>query len=292
MYYSKYFEGSVEASTAATIYAPLYGREGSSSQIISSDAGKLKPSVVGNAIVTTLKECGLTGARYVEDNGYLYFDYENSDIGFYLCWYSTSLAVHVGYKDKNYGHDYIDGYNDTNGDRYDDVSVVFNNAGKLTASNYKFCVTVKGDTKSMFTIYLGTYNSPTALHILGTFYFGKDKRDDSDVLGCRYGYNPTITFMVLNAVTLLPCVFFNTTSGTPGTADVATRLSLVDNWIVLIEQYMPTLPFIAFDDIYIDPGFNVYGQFYEIDGEIYYCYTPFMIKCTTEVTPITEDNNG
>ena len=287
MYYSKYFEGSVEADTATTIYAPLLEGKGSSTTTIGTALGTLKASVVGNAIVSTLHDCGLTGARYAAENGYLYLDYDNSNIGFYLGSYSSmAVRASIGFNgNRNSTRLYITGYSDTNSGRYINLSVMFSDKEMLTAADYKFCVTVRGDTKSMFTIYLGTYSSPTSItNVLGTFYFGVDKRNDDKVFGCYFNSNPGQCY-IFNGQTLLPYVFFSITSEDPGTVSPTSKLTIVDNNVVLIEDYIPTVPFIAFDNIFIDPGFGKSGQFYEIDGEVYFCYTPYFIKCTTPVTP-------
>ena len=292
MYYSRYFEGHVEETTASKIIYPLREGKGSSTTQFSYNTNKLKNAVIGNAIASTLRDCGLD-ARYVADNGYLYFDYENSNIGIFINSYASStyygqIAVNCGYGKTTYDYIYGAGLIAGSGvfiSYINDVFSLSNNsstANYLKATDYRFCVTIIGDTSSMFSIYLGVYSDPTALtYSIGKFLFGKDKRDDSDVFGFYIGESSKPWVNLISKDTLLLM---------DGTDDIsyytpASRLTLVDNNVVLIEQYFPTLPYIAMDNVFIDPGFNTSNKFYEIDGEIYMCSTPHFIKCTTPVIP-------
>lgn len=283
MYYSKYFEGSVEAESASMIYCPVAGtKEVSSTQIRSS--AKKRLSVLGNAIASTLRDCGLD-ARYVTDTGYLYFDYENSDIGIFLTAYSNS-AAYLGVYPGNNNNGVIQQGSYMLANQFNNVG--FSDYSINTEVYYKFCVTVIGDTSSMFTIYIGEYTSPTSTsNTIGTFFFGKDKRDDSDIFGVQDGRPNTYGAIWLK---FSDYTYVVDSSKMPP----ANKLTIKDNWIVLIEQYIPSAAFIAMDNVYIDPGIS--SGFYEIDGDIYFCYSPFFIKCTTEVTPtpanIEENNNG
>lgn len=295
MYYSRYFEGNVGADSYTDIYAPSVTDKTLTTAEVSGCGIKLRMSVIGDAIADTLKDCGLD-AKYNVDAGYLYLDYDNSNIGFYIIPYgsgNSGLKFNEGFNNSSSSGIY--GYNTQsggNGITYSWRYSPFKTDTYNTAIDYKFCVTVRGDTKNMFTIYLGQYSNPTALtSTIGTFYFGKDKSDDSDLFGYYMGANPGSNVHWIYVSNLLPAVYDGSSKTSPLLLVAATKLTMPSIqyndkvYVVLIEQYMTNAAFIAMDDVYIDPGFNDSGQFYEIDGETYFCYTPYFIKCTTEVTP-------
>lgn len=284
MYYQKYFEGSVTADSGYTVqYCPVPGTKQASSQVAGNSGGGVlgKLTVVGNAIASTLADCGMD-ARYVPATGYLYFDYANSDIGMFLTSGGTTTTARNQFT-------IYDGYNSGSYIAQMEsrsITDMFNATG-LVAADYKFCVTIRGDITSMFTIYVGKYSTPTSItNIVGTFYFGVDKRNDNALFGSYQGA-PT-TYIIWRKVSDLTSII-DTTSSSTMRRTPATKLTMIDQNIVLIEQYMTNAGFIAMDDVYIDPGFGTSGEFYEIDGETYFCYTPYFIKCVTDVEPTSED---
>ena len=96
---------------------------------------------------------------------------------------------------------------------------------------------------------------------------------------------PSTTVYWVYADTLIGVIDTNTSSPyPPGSMTPAARLTMGDEWVVLIEMYMSTRGYVIVNDTYIDPGFATSGTFYEINGEMYFCYTPYLIKCTTPVS--------
>lgn len=288
MFYSKYFEGSVDSSTASMIYAPLKNKEGASSTNV-SNADKTKLEVIGNAIADTLHDCGMLGARYNVDVGYLYFDYANSDIGIHLNSYNNVSNARFLRAWSKADTDLILGYNTTNGSVMNsDVPLTGLFSGtSYVAANYKFCVTVKGEPTGFFVIYLGTYTNPTSLqYCVGTFFNAEDKRTELPIFGYRLGALPaTAGDYYISADTLESVKVANATTGEPALLTPAATLTMLDNHLVLIDSYMTNAGFVALQNTYIGPGLDTDNTFYEIDSEVYYYKSPYITKCVTQVTP-------
>lgn len=289
MYYSKYFEGSVPAISAAETInqTPIDREQGTTSTAYkSSTSNKLKNYIVGEAIASTLRDCGLD-ARYDMDTGYIYFDYVNSNIGIHCFIDGSYIRFTYSYVKEDGSLDYIQGASTSSSGestRYSRTDV-FSETSLISAADYKICITVCGDTSSMFTIYFGTYSNPTSIsNVIGTFYMGVDKHLDVPVFGEYFSY-PTSNLFCVYSNTLIPIKYTTSTSQSPISISPASNLSLFNNIVVLIEQYIPTVPMIAFEGVFINPGLDTSGKFYEIDGEIYYTRSNYCIKCTTQVTP-------
>ena len=287
MYYRKYFSGTVDAGTATAIKWKIKGG-GVTTTNVSSSSSPTRCNVIGEAIASTLRDCGLD-AQYDETYSYVYFDKKNTEFGLYVAYESSYVYLYPGWCATERTDNAI--LTRSNGAYYSRQSnssayVPFITASYLAASDYKFYVTVRGDTEGMFTLYIGSYSTPTAMTtsvLMGTFYRGTDKRNNRKLWGFYMSNQPTTGIYWIYADTLLPVVgASSSTPYEPSAATPVTRLYMINEWVVLTEMYMQ-YGFIVMDNTYIDPGFNTSGTFYEVDGEMYFCYTPFFVKCITPV---------
>ena len=274
MNYRKYFEGTVAAATATTQYRPKTGRAGKSTEYVGTSVNMKRAKVLGDAIVSTLRDCGLD-AYYDEEYGYVYLDKEKSDVGFFISPQSSYIYLYGGFYGISSGVENI-AYT-TNSGGSTNASQPFANSGYLTESAYRFYVTVKGDPQGAFSIGIGTYSSPASMSTWMTFYRGVDKRNDKELWGFIFGSQFSNKIYWIYADNIKPI------NDSISQYESVTALSMMDQWVVLMEMYMK-YGFIVMKNVYIDPGFGYTDQFYEIDGEVYYLYTPFLVKCTTPVS--------
>lgn len=279
MYYRKYFEGAVEAGTATTVYKAFRDKQGASSTTLSTTSNAKRNKVLGDAIVSTLKDCGLTGAYYDETCSYVYFDYQNSDFGLYVLIDNTNIKIFAGYYASTLTTEVIQTAT-SNGFTAASTSTPFEQSSYLLASNYKFYVTVKGDTDGGFVLSIGSYSSPAATTINASIYKGVDKRSNKDLWGFYLNAQFGTSIFWLYVDSLIGVI--GTTM--PSTFTPAAKLTMNNEWVVLIEMYM-TVGYVVMKNCYLDPGFSSNNTFYEIDGDIYYCSTPYLFKC---VTPVSE----
>lgn len=300
MYYSKFFEGHVGAETGNYQYYPNVDKTISSISIYYKAPIK-KLTIIGNAVANTLRDCGLTNAKYIPKSGYLYLDYVNSNAGFFICTYANnqnSYSVYNGYN--NNGIIRAIDYHFANNYQYNTSPFNCTGEGTFTEGDYKFCVTVKGDTSSTFLIYLGTYNNPTKEDTcLGINNFGIDKRNDNVVFShYKYINSDTQIFLCTREIDMM-AMCYHGSEKIPSEIHTANSLSIdssylrysgEDAYVVLIEQYFTSMGYIGLDKTYINPGL-VTNKFYEIDGHIYYIVTNLCVQCTTQVnpTPAPED---
>lgn len=285
MYYRRYFEGSVEAGTATAIKRALRNKQGESTVSLGT-SNPVRNKVIGDALVATLKDCGMTDCYYDETCSYLYFDKTNTDFGIYISYEASYLYMYAGYYSEKLGNDVISVYTANGMRQQTSLSQgPFEQASYLLASNYRFYVTVRGDTAGMFTVYIGSYASPSYMSgLMFTVYRGIDKRNNRKLWGFYMGSNPSTGPLWVYADTICGIAEYASSPYYPTALTAATKLSMIGEWVVLIEMYMSTAGFVVMENTFIDPGYNSQGQFYEIDGDIYFCYTPYLVKCVTSVS--------
>ena len=279
MYYRKNYNGNVEAATASSVPYAKLNKGGAYTSNFRSSVNKLRSKVIGDAIADTLQDCGLD-ARFDATSCYLYLDYENTDAGFYITYESSYLYCCAGYAALGY----INASTST-ASLYKSFSVnntstsPFAQTSYLVASAYNFYVTVRGDTAGVFTIYIGSYSTPTSIsNIYNSFLKGEDKRDNSKLWGYKMGNLPIATdgiaWVKKSDLTVL------LTGSTP-----ADSLTASGEWIVFIEAYMKNCAYITVDNSYLTQSGLTSNTFYEIDGNIYFNQGAFLTKC---VTPVSE----
>lgn len=279
MFYKKYFEGTVEAGAGTTINYALRNKAGKGTGSVGT-ANPKRNKVIGDAIVSTLRDCGLN-AYYDETCSYVYLDYNNSDEGFYvMCTSSSVVQVLMGYYPSTATNEMIMCTSMTG--MYAQMPsgyTPFETASYTAASNYKFYVTIKGDTAGSFVMYVGQYTNPSNTGLGITIHRATDKRYGKGVWGFYFS-SPFSTSIFWEYEESLIGVI--ETSSRPNSMTVPSRLTMLDQWVSLIEDYA-MYGFIVFNNTYIDPGFATTDKYYEIDGDVYYCYTPYLVKCVTEI---------
>ena len=284
MYYKKYFSGSVDATTTTYNYfmgtdKVATGTQGRSGHI------KNRSDVIGNALVSTLKDVGFPNAYWDSTAGYLFFDKTNGLCGLYISVVSQYMYFNAG-RIKTYPTR-IAGADVTGNNGLSDLAISlgtntnpFSSTG-TTASDYAFYVTIKGEPKGIFSISIGKYNDHSYLQTGFWVCMGTDKNTNTKTIGFNMSssVNPTVTnlsqFMIVDYANIKVYSFG---------ANFVTRsysLTMSDELVVIIPMFFE-YGYLFIDNTFLNPGITTYG-FYEIDGDIYYVQQYFMTKCITEV---------
>ena len=272
MYYKKFFTGSVDATTTTNRYYMGLDKIATSTSLGSGHI-KNRSDVIGNAIVSTLKDVGYPNAYWDSTSGYVFFDKSNNLGGFYLSVQSSYLYVNACARATSYIG------TKTSGSGY--LSTSFSGAtnspfstASTYAGSYQFYVTVKGEPKGIMFLSIGTYNNPSGETLTFCICRGKDKRNNSDTIGFYLqGSTKISTFYFAN---------FSTSEEIVETSLISSnRLTMKNQLVVLIPSFM-FYGFLFLDNTYFNPGLTTNG-FYKIGDDTYYVDDYWMTKCITAV---------
>lgn len=271
MYYKKYFSGSVDATTTTNRYYMGLDKIATSTSL-SSGHIKNRSDVLGNAIVSTLKDIGYTNAYWDSTSGYVFFDKSNNLAGFYLSVQSSYIYFNAcgGTTDTTYITAQTSG---TGCGSLSSGYSPFSTTG-TSAATYQFYITIKGEPKGMMIMNIGTYSSPSSESNNLYICRGKDKRDNSDIIG----FNFTLSSGGMSAVYFAS---YSTAKAIIATTLVTTRLSMSYQLVVLIPSFA-LYGFVFLDNTYFNPGITTLG-FYKIGDDTYYVDDYWMTKCITTV---------
>lgn len=289
MNYAKYFSGSSVAGSKTT-HAYLTKEGGKTSSV--AGGAPVKEKILGDALESTLKDCGLVNCKYydsIDGTPVSYFcldDSAEAKPGFYI------------YVDDSYIY-FSSGYCQSEADTYMRGSGLnsassgganlrcalnpFSTTARMSANDHKFYVRVIGDTARAFIINISPYNSTTfATNYAIAVANITDKRDDRELYSINYGRG---TFQYYTPIYKDTGVYF---TGATTLAELQYPIAssqMVDNYIVLTNAFISNYTYLWVKETYIPPSLLTNGMFYEIDDDIYYCCIGALIKCTTEVTP-------
>jgi len=279
MYYRKYFSGSVDATTTTTQYRMGKNKVATSTSL-STGHLKNRSDVVGNAIVSTLKDVGYPNAYWDSTAGYVFFDKTNSRCGFYLTVQSSYMYASGGHVRSGYNYIYAEPYSTSSTIYRGGISASpsyypFAQSGAV-ASDYGFYVTIKGEPTGLFGIYIGAYSNhayESGLKI--ALVRGTDKRNNSALFGFNFLGEGNYTFVMQKYSTA-------ETRGY-GQMDFAkTNALTMDNELVVLIPVFFQSGYVFLNNTYFNPGLNT--GFYEIDGDTYWAYANYWItKCITEI---------
>lgn len=279
MYYRKYFSGSVDATTTTNQY---YMGLDKSATGTSFQSGYIKnrSDVVGNAIVSTLKDVGYSNAYWDSTSGYVFFDKTNSRCGFYLAVQSSYMCASGGYVRSDYNYIYAEPYNTSFIMYRGRISASpsyypFAQSGAV-ASDYGFYVTIKGEPTGLFGIYIGAYsNHAYESGLMVALVRGTDKRNNSALFGFNFTGEGNYAFVMQKYSTAEVKDY--------GQMDFAktNALTMYNELVVLIPVFFQR-GYVFLNNTYFNPGLNT--GFYEIDGDTYWVYANYWItKCITEL---------
>lgn len=282
MYYRKYFSGTVDATTTTNQYYMGLDKIATGTSRTSGHI-KNRSDVIGNALVSTLKDVGFTNAFWDSTSGYLFFDKTNSLCGIYITVTSGYWYMNVGFKDST--HNYINAEMVTTsttiygrGNNADASYSPFQNRG-TGITDYAFYVTIRGEPTGTFLVCIGKYSD----HASMTDYFyicnGTDKRDNSKIMG--FNFTSTVNAFTVNKFTDAYRIRPDYDNGTISFGTRSDVLTLNNETVVLIPMFLE-FGYYILDNTYLNPGISTSG-FYEIDGDVYYINTYYMTKCITEV---------
>lgn len=277
MNYRKYFSGTVDATTTTNRYYMGVDKVATGTFIASGHI-KNRTDVIGNALVSTFQDIGYPNAYWDSTSGYFFVDKTNSNCGLYL-------SFTGGYFSRDLGFDVGDTYLQRK--TFTATSLItsnnpFSNTGNSAAS-YAFYITVYGEPKGTFAVFIGAYTSHAFTGgITFVLSMGTDKRDDSAV----FCFQETLT----NLHAMFVMTYSNArpiSNATTATAFVAysflthtTTLIVIDELIVLVPIIFD-VGFVILNNTYVKP--DISNGWYEIDGDMYYVNDYFMTKCITEI---------
>lgn len=185
MYYKRLFTGNTGTSAVSTLY--YMGLDGNPSSTVNTSSFRaVECRILGEAIVQTLKDCGLTDAYYDATNSYIYFRHGKDMSGIQL--YNPSNAGFHFCVTKNYQDLYFRNPNSlstsangtgwgTFGNSWISASHIFGGNIVNTSQAYRFKVIVKGDVKTFFRVYLSSYSDDNAeygMFGIGFFNYGEE----------------------------------------------------------------------------------------------------------------------
>ena len=290
MNYAKHFSGSAEAGTTAAHY--YLNTDGTVGASFSSNSSIVKETVIGEAIESTLKDCGLTHCKYygLVDNkpiSYLCLDdTAEGKPGFYIYYQATYTYYLLGYRADNSSsvitHIALPSSgSDVAGMRVTNSQANIFSTASLVANTYDTYVRVTGDTASSFVITFAnyntlTFNTPISISMM------TDKRNDSDVIGYFFGNSSFQNVAPMYKETNLSAT--GAANYTSVSASPSNAFALVDNYMILVNKFCQIYIYLWFNDGYIPPQNVTAGTFIEIDGDIYYVQTYGMFKCTTTIS--------
>lgn len=277
MNYRKYFSGTVDATTTTNRYYMGVDKVATGTSIASGHI-KNRTDVIGNALVSTFQDIGYPNAYWDSTSGYFFVDKTNSNCGLYLSFTGSTFSRGLGF---DFGGTYL------NRKTFTTISLgtsnnPFSNTGNSAAS-YAFYITVIGEPKGTFAVFIGAYTSHAYTGgITFVLSMGTDKRDDSAV----FCYNQEFTNLqdmfvmkysnarpISNAITDAEFVTYTFLTRT-------TTLTVIDELIVLVPIIFD-VGFVILNNTYVKP--NISNGWYEIDGDMYYVNNYYMTKCITEI---------
>ena len=288
MYYKKHFQGSVESETASTYLYKIDSttKQASSTKLYSNAGYGNRQRIIGNALASTLKDCGLNNAYYDETAGYLFFDKTNCNNGIYIYIITNNIVFYFGGKLPS-SSDTLVGYYGSSSASTSTYNPFSSTSG---AGNYNFYVTVKGDTQSVFTVSIGKYSEPSSERNIKLLFCKANNVTNNESywgFSCLFGSVSNTPQFYLVDTSSVP-------TGLPMYSSSTSTYVLIDSTCLTMsdEQYIIpayfNYPIISLPNVYFC-NFSVDDSFYEIDGDIYYKYNNILIKCTTIPTP---SNNG
>lgn len=282
MNYRKYFSGTVDATTTTNRYYMGVDKVATGTTIASGHI-KNRTDVIGNALVSTFQDIGYPNAYWDSTSGYFFVDKTNSNCGLYLSF--TYLSFTGSSFARDLGFDAGDTYLNRKTFTTTTLSTSnnpFSNTDNSAAS-YAFYVTVIGEPKGTFAVFIGAYTSHASTGgITFVLSIGTDKRDDSAV----FCFNETLVNLqdmfvmkysnarpISNAITATAFVTYSFLTRT-------TTLTVIDELIVLVPIIFD-VGFVILNNTYVKP--NISNGWYEIDGDMYYVNNYYMTKCITEI---------
>lgn len=271
MYYRKYFSGTVDATTTTNQYYMGLDKVATGTSRTSGHI-KNRSDVIGNALVSTFKDIGYPNAYWDSTSGYFFIDKTNSRCGVYVTVQSARMYFNWGYVNSSYNYINTTTASTTATVYGNSLTPVPFQATGVTATNYAFYITVKGEPTGMLSVFIGAYDNHSQENYIFTLGIGKDKRDESKATVMTCLGETTYNFFVNN---------YNTAKEIVSTQLLTTNtLSMLDELIVLIPLIMK-YGFIFMDNTYFNPGLS--AGFYEIDGDTYYVTSYYITKCITTV---------
>lgn len=278
MYYRKYFSGSVDATTTTTQYYMGLDKVATSTSLRTGHI-KNRSDVIGNALVSTLRDIGFPNAYWDSTSGYLFFDKTNSLCGIYISILYSQAYFCGGYHSTTA---YLLASNSSPWGGYYNLTTAnnpFSATGQNTA-DYGFYITVKGEPKGVLKVNIGSYSN-TSLETGYGFIIcnGTDKKNNEKIFG-YYIIEP----MSSNSVTNFGLTYYDSADFIANTTLLSGtgNLALKDEEIVIIPCFFLYGRYFL-DNTYINPGITNKLGFYEIDGEIYEVEAYYMIKCITKL---------
>lgn len=263
MYFRRYFSGSIEnpsenkrvtwGATTGTVYIE-------------------KSRILGHAIEDTLKAVGMD-CRYDDDTFILHFD-KNHECGAIIYYNGSNYLCGL----------YISTFNGAPGKS----KLNFFGIDILSGNEYKFCITLLGDFKSLLYVGFGTYKSPESIYTNFFFGYGMDLRDNTKIIYLR----PNTSASLMSAVYISHIDSTGVDSYTDDTFSLlSVQLQSKSNIIALI-PYFSKEGYFTFDNCFFGHTSLSTGiaSFYLIDGEEYYYPHPsILIKCPTKINTIEPD---
>lgn len=277
MNYRKYFSGTVDATTTTNRYYMGVDKVATGTSIASGHI-KNRTDVIGNALVSTFQDIGYPNAYWDSTSGYFFVDKTNSNCGLYLSFTGSSFARDLGF---DFGSTYLNRKTFT-ATTLSTSNNPFSNTGNSAAS-YAFYVTVIGEPKGTFAVFIGAYTSHASVAgITFVLSIGTDKRDDSAVFCFNETYTNLQAMFLMTYSNAKP--ISKATTPAEFTLDAfltgTTALTVLNEQIVLIPVIF-IMGFVILNNTYVKP--NISNGWYEIDGDMYYVNSYYMTKCITEI---------
>lgn len=258
MYYRKYFKGAVSASNTTKSIPKRYGTTSKATAYANQTI------VLNNAIKETLQDCGIN-VNFDEDDFQLWVE------GLPLSIYFTSATAYSIFSP----------FNDT-------AFSIANGANYIPFSgvNYEFYITVKGEPKNLFDVYIGFYSTPGTMNTSYGFSICKAKgiKENVELVGTSKPRSGSM-FMFKKIDDGVELVY----PGIAVTATMAIGYSITND--VELSEGGKTIPliqnvfangFFRIEDCFFGYGGLSEDNFYNIDGDIYYKRDSYsIIKCTT-----------
>lgn len=256
MYHRKYFEGTIDSSTAKTVEANAWFPR--------MTVFTNQTNILNEAIRSTLIECDCE-CTYDMDSCILTIN------GLPLLILPAATGSYSVFRPNN-ATAFVASANTT--------QVVL-----FSGLNYRFSITVKGDPSGILDVYIGAYQNPMATNPLFSIGKGKDLRNNAEILTVG---NPAITNTSMYIYNKKDITF---PSGINGTLTyvfgfVITNYPDLNSYgtkIVLINCIDQSGCF-SLNNCYYGNGCLGIGQFYNIDGTVYYSKNnTTLVKCITPV---------
>jgi hypothetical protein len=258
MYFRKYFEGTYTPTTSTATSLTYFG--------ISPIYPEMS-RILGNAIAETMKIAGMN-AWYDEDS---YRLYPNKDEGAYVIWVCDS------YSNSYFGHSIYYVEDSGSGKPSSSIAASTKNV-PFYAGEYKFYVTYTGDPDTCFNVGIGSYASPSASYLSFSCMRATDVRNGKSVYLFSSGGFPSTFYPRYADDCSLPQSYAVTSLATFNWNYTATDA----NNLILRPIFSSDMIFDCADGIYAHVQHLTNGNFYKINGTVYYCGYYYMFKCPNE----------